>query len=343
MKAIRIIGLISILAAGLCASGQKTLLTGKHGSFRIIGHPLNSQGADHLGRNCACSQAEASAMMKKMENFVAVFRQCPVLKDPMGYDGSADISGGRCSSKFGYGVPVNVYYFFKSWELYKGRELQWKIEPPQWRMEINQTEKFCSNGFNETDFSNTYNPSNPAFSESGMSKATRELREIFFTPGVREQVRRGIDRYGVNVILYNPDRPPYWDHVTIREAFRLLINYWKCVPDIRQAEATVPLLNLELASYSEADKDGYAYFGNPETVSRIGSVPNDTPVMRPNPAYWDKHIPASSIQFVWFEMPSREVVRQRLEQTLKSGDGYYYVWRLRDELDVESLLPLIGK
>jgi GTPase SAR1 family protein len=122
-----------------------------------------------------------------------------------------------------------------------------------------------------------------------------------------------------------------------------LLDYWKCVPDKGQVDVIVPVLNRELESFSEADKDNYAYFGDPESVSRIGSRVNETPVVRPNPAYWNQDLPKASIQLIVLEMPKPEEVSSKMEKYLKNGDGYYYVYRLLNELDVNSLLPLIAK
>ncbi|MFZ0472653.1 MAG: hypothetical protein WAL94_08565, partial [Bacteroidales bacterium] len=245
--------------------------------------------------------------------------------------------------KFGYPVPANIKFWFKSWSLYKGQEIQWVNEPPQWIIEVNQLDKFRDNGFNETDFSNTYNPTNPAFSEKAQSEATVPLNELFYVPGVREVINPGIDRYGDNVVIYNPERPPYWEQVTVREAFRLLLNYWKCMPDKAAVDVIVPMLNQEFAGFSETEKDNYAYFGDPESFSRIGSKMNETPVVRPNPAYWNLDLPKASIQLIVLEMPKPEAVSSTMERYLKNGDGYYYVYRLLNELDINSLLPVIAK
>jgi len=45
---------------------------------------------------------------------------------------------------------------------------------------------------------------------------------MFYMPGKKETIGKGIDRYNrETVIIYNPDRPAYWLPVSIREAFRL--------------------------------------------------------------------------------------------------------------------------
>ena len=337
------VSFILLLLTIVLSAQEKTLLTDKPGTFKWQKEALNGQGPDLYGKTCACTKAESDAMLGKLEDLVQQFRKAPVLADNKGFDGVCRLYGGRCSSKFGYAVPANIKFWFKSWSLYKGQEVQWVNEPPQWIIEVNQLDKFRDNGFNESDFSNTYNPTNPAFSEKAQSEATVALNELFYVPGVREVINPGIDRYGDNVVIYNPERPPYWEQVTIREAFRLLLDYWKCVPDKGQVDVIVPILNRELECFSEAEKDNYAYFGDPESFSRIGSEMNETPVVRPNPAYWNQNLPKASIQLIVLEMPKPEEVSSKMERYLKNGDGSYYVYRLLNELDVNSLLPVIAR
>ena len=337
------VSFILLLMTIVLTAQEKTLLTDKPGTFKWQKEALNGQGPDLYGKTCACTKAESDAMLGKLEDLVQQFRKAPVLADNKGFDGVCRLYGGRCSSKFGYAVPANIKFWFKSWSLYKGQEFQWVNEPPQWIIEVNQLDKFRDNGFNETDFSNTYNPTNPAFSEKAQSEATVALNELFYVPGVREVINPGIDRYGDNVVIYNPERPPYWEQVTVREVFRLLLNYWKCMPDKAAVDVIVPMLNQEFAGFSEAEKDNYAYFGDPKSLSRIGSKMNETPVVRPNPAYWNLDLPKASIQLIVLEMPKQEEVSSKMERYLKNGDGSYYVYRLMNELDINSLLPLIAK
>lgn len=322
---------------------EKVLLTEKPGTFKLQKEVLNGQWLDSYGKSCASTKAESDAMLTKLEKLVQVFRKTPVLTDIKGFDGVCRIYGGRCSSKYGYAVPADIKFWFKTWLLYKGEERQWVNEPPQWIVEVNQLDKFRDNGFNETDFSNTSDATNPAFSEKAMSEATVALNELFYQPGVKELIQPGIDRYGENVIVYNPDRPPYWEQVTIRETFRLLIDYWKVVPDKIQAYAMVPLLENELSNFTEKEKDGFAYFGNPESISRIDKNKNDTPVLRANSDYWNRNLPRNTIQFIWLEIPQKNILVPKIEKSLKDGNGYYYLYRLQNELDLNEIQALIEK
>jgi hypothetical protein len=65
--------------------------------------------------------------------------------------------------------------------------------------------------------------------------------------------------------------------------------------------------------------------------------------MRPNPDYWNKKLPRSAIQFMWMEIPPKEIVKSKMDERLKRQDGYYYVSRLLDELEVNTLIPVIAK
>lgn len=318
------------------------LLVNKPGTFKITAGTLNGQGPDQYMKSCGYTKAESDAAAKNLVALVDIFRRCPVLKEIKGFDGEAYLNGGRCNTKFGYGLPSSVKFYFKTWSLRKGKEVQWISEPPEWQFEVNMTEKFCSNGFNVSDYSNTYNPTNPTFNAEAMNKSAVALREIFFLPGVKEEVCLGIDRYGDNLILFNPARTEYWNQVTVREAFRLLMEYYKVLPDKIQVETIVPMLENEFSNFSETEKDGFAYFGSQESVARIGSKKNETPVMRPNPDYWDRKLPRSAIQFMWLEIPEKEEVKRKLEGNLQAEDGYYYVYRLLDELEVKDLVPAIA-
>ena len=328
---------------GVLSAQENTLLRDKPGTFKLQKEALNGQGPDLYGKICACTMAESDAMLVNLDELVQEFRQTPVLAEIKGFDGVCRLYGGRCSSKFGYAVPADIKFWFKSWSLYKGREVQAVIEPPQWIIEVNQTDKFRDNGFNVSDYSNTSDPTNPAFSEKAQSEASRALNELFYVPGVREAISPGIDRYGEYVIIYNPERPPYWEQVTVREAFRLLLDYYKCIPDKAGAEAIVPILNREFEGFSEEEKDSFAYFGVPESISRVGSKKNLTPVVRPNPEYWNRTLPKASIQLIVLELPYPEAVKSKLERLLKEGDGYYYVYRLMNELNLDSLSDMIAR
>jgi hypothetical protein len=216
-------------------------------------------------------------------------------------------------------------------------------EPPQFRFEVNRTDLFCSNGFNITNYSNAYQPTNPLYENSKMNKATVALRELFFLPGVKERADTGIDHYGDHVVIFNPNRPAYWEQVTVADVFHLLFDYWKTVPDKTASETMMKILGDEYNTFSEEQRNGFAYFGSSESISRIGAVVNLTPVMRPNSLYWNKHLSRGAVQFIVLDIPEKEIIKANMDRQLKQQDDYYYVSRLLYELDITGLLKIIAK
>ncbi|NVO21085.1 MAG: hypothetical protein HXX13_15390 [Bacteroidetes bacterium] len=316
---------------------DRKLLLDKPGSFKITVDKLNGLGPDEYGRTCDFTDAECKVAVKNLTALLSVFRKTAVLTENKGFDGINYLNAGNCNTKFGYGLPCTVYILFETWSLIKGKIVKQTVEPPQFRFEVNRTTVFNKNGFEETNYSNAYNPTNPAYNEKGMNEATVAINELFYMPGVKEEVVPGIDRYGNNLVIYNPDRPAYWDQVTIREVFRLLFDYWKRVPDKATMEPMMEVFEAEYATYSESERDSFAYFGSPESISRIGSAKNNTPVMRSNPDYWNKKLPRSDIQFMVLEIPPQKTLENEVKTLLEKQDGGYYVSRMLYELDIDNL------
>jgi hypothetical protein len=202
---------------------EPTLLLDKPGTFKITKEKLNGQDPDVYGKSCGFTDAESDAASRKLEDLIGIFRKTPVLIDIKGFDCIGHLNITSCNSKFGYGVPCTVYLFFQTWLLVKGKEVKQTIEPPQFRFEVNRTDMFCSQGFNMENY-DAYNPSNPAYTREKIDQACVGLRDLFYLPGVKDDVYPGIDRYGDYVVIFNPDQPLYWEQVTIREVFRLLFQ-----------------------------------------------------------------------------------------------------------------------
>jgi hypothetical protein len=320
---------------------DKKLLVDKPGTFKTKIGTLNGQGVDNYFKSCAHTDAEAEAAVKNILKVVDAFRLTPVLAEAKGFDGVCEIVGGSCNTKFGFGLPATVCFYFQTWSLRNGQETKHTVEPPQWRFDLNATNKFCSSGFNVSGFHNEYNATNPAYNEQKANKATVLLRELFFLPGAKEMVSHGIDRYGDHYVVFNPDRPPYWEQVTVREVFSLLKGYYEMEPNQASKETMLTMLENEFKVFSEAQMDGFAYIGNRESVFRIGAEKNTTPVMRPNPDYWNKNLPRSAIQFMLLEIPPKEEVKWKMDDRWRRQEGYYFVSRLLYELDVNSLVPYI--
>jgi hypothetical protein len=335
--------IILLICTNLAGAQERKLLTDKPGTFMLNKYALNSHGPDIYLKVCSCTNAESDDALAKLDSLVTVFKENSVLNDIKGFDGICDLKAGNCNSKFGYGIQSWVSFSFRTWSMYNGKIEQWKIEPPQWSFVVNMTEGFCSNGFNVTNYSNDYSPTNPAFNGESANNTAVALHELFFLPGVRESVGPGIDRYGVTLVLFNPERQAYWEQVTLREVFRLLLDYWKMVPDKAGMEAVVSILTNEFNNFSETEKDGYAYINSTESISGIGSAKNEIPVMRPNPHYWNRCLPKSAIQFIVMDIPQKQELEGKMNHCLQNQEGTYFKYWFLYELDVISLAQLIEK
>ena len=72
------------------------------------------------------------------------------------------------------------------------------------------------------------------------------VNELFFPPAKKETLEPGIDRYNNEwIVLDNPDRPSYWLPVTIREAFKLISDFWKNDPVQATSDEMLKILEKE--------------------------------------------------------------------------------------------------
>ncbi len=145
-------------------------------------------------------------------------------------------------------------------------------------------------------------------------------------------------------VLYNPDRPPYWLPVTVKEAYDALRKTWE---DHTDKVASVPMLQLIEKEY---DKIPESEINNPASGIFPPSVFNPEneypPLLSINPEYWDRSLPKSAIQFIYFRsVPNKEYYRKLKEERERKDSDYYldYFLELFDMQNIRELLPLIGK
>jgi len=292
---------------------------------------------------CNFTKTETTANYQKLLALTDVLRRNPVLNEIKGFDCVISKTREHCIPKDDYGIACQLTVAFCSWSLEKGIEICWTSEPPDWSMDVNRLRTFGASGFNVT----TDEPSQtkPGFSMEQWEKAADKVNELFYMPGEKETMGSGIDRYkGDFIIIYNPARPAYWVQVTIRETFDLLFDYWRKHPNQLTSETMLKMLEKEYAVFSESERGGYAYFGDPNSIFRIGTDSKQLPVMRVNPAYWNKNLPRSAIQFISCNCPSdMKTIRSEKEERLKNNSGYYHLSRFIEALDITSFSAIIDK
>jgi len=329
-----------ILVSRQLSAQEYKLLPDKPGTFKLRDNGVYGEGLDSYYKTCKYTAEEQKANRKRLDNLVSVFRQTPMLAEPKGFDELVVYNNGGCDSKFGYGIPATVKFVFQDWFTVNGKLVQSTDEPPQWRMEVNQLTKHHGAGF---DYKNSVAnpPTNPAYNEAKRVAVCLKLSELFYPQGKRESVASGVDRYNDVLVFYNPDRPEYWSQVTIREVFDLIFEYTRLDPDLIAVDPIMQIMQAEYSRFSEAEKNGFAYFGNSETISRFGSDPNLLPVLKPNPDYWNQDLDRTAIQFMTMEIPQKNEVDRLMYRHRQNEDGAYYIYLMLHQLDINSLTQLI--
>jgi hypothetical protein len=322
---------------------EEFLLTEKPGTFKTTYNITNGNGADYYGEKTDYTRLEIESSKKNNDRLIEIFRRVPVLSVNKGFDAIAYVNQDIMNTKFGYGMPNTLTFFLETWSMKKGKEVKWTVEPPQFRLELNKPQLFCSSGFNVSNNSSSSTRTNPDFIEEACDKATVALRELFFKPPGKQEIAPGIERYGDTYILYNPERPHFWVQVTIREVYRRIMDYWRFQPDNLTKESMLTETEKQFSQYTEAEKNGFAYRGGKDLINKLGSEKNDMPVMLPNPEYWNRSLPRYAIQFLTIEIPDDATIKQKIEKSWNNADGYYYVYKIFSELNINNLTEIIDK
>jgi hypothetical protein len=233
-------------------------------------------------------------------------KQIPIMANPKGFDLEVELSG-YWNDKYklqpcNYGRRGELNFNFQMFLNPKGN---WKIEPPHWSFEINNTEAGHGTNTNLPGWNNT---KDSEALEKQMNKAAADLNDLFRVfPFVRE-IAPGVKLYGGgNLIVFNPDRPPFWIPVTVREIIEMKLAYYSLFE-----VQLLPYLKEEIAKLPDSELNAWTYSGNEELFvlnvhAEMGDKTNENggQIMRFNPEYWDRSLPPTAIQFMTFYYPER--------------------------------------
>lgn len=325
IKLVTFIVLLASVSINFYSQNSKLLLD-KSGSWKVVDWGV------YTHYNCGFTKTETSANYQKLLNITERARQNPVFLELKGFDCLPTFFARSCNNNYFYGIPSFIHFEFHTWSLNKaGKEIRWDIEPPHWDISVNNLrldmagEKASSNvppseakkGFNKTKFDD----------------ATNRMNALFQTPGLKETIAPGVDRYGEMVIIYNPSRPAYWEQVTLKEVYQILLDYWQAYPDEITSNITVEMLNQTYDSFSESEKNGFAYASG-ALMGEYGSDDSHSPIVRVNSAYWNKKLPRSSVQIISFKCPAdKDYLDGEMKANLKNNGGTYHVNRFLKSLD----------
>lgn len=342
MKNILLTLLSTVWVVSIGNAQDYPLITDHPGTFEVIDWGV------YTHYDCGFSKAETTANYQKITGITDAVRRNPVFVNQKGFDCQVYVFAIECNNKADYGIPGEIRFDFGAWFMDKGQVKVYKIEPPNWKLQVNHFNSLT----NKITFG--YNASKPTdrpkegFNYEKWKSFDVKLSECFAYPGPKEILGNGIDRYGSElIVVYNIDRPPYCQPVKFRELAELIIGYWKHHPNKIQSEMTTKMLEEEYAKIPEAERDGWAYNNTYDErcpLLQITPIPGPQPVMRLNQDYWNRNLPRSAIQLLTFNrLTDTQRYTREKEEAFKHNSGGYHLDRFLEALDINLFVPLIDK
>lgn len=297
--------------------------------------------------DCGFTKAETTANYQKIIRLTDLVRKNQVFIDQKGFDCETYVYTMNCPNKYGYGIPSRLSFGFEDWFMDKGQPKKYKIEPPSWSIIVNSLDNVFGSNYSLGASKPTEKPKE-GFNYEKWKSVSDKLHDCIYIPGQKEELGNGIDRYSSElIVVYNPERPPYYLPVKFRELAEWLIDYWKLHPNKLQSDMMLEYLEAEYAKFSETERNGWAYNNTYDERSpflKITTVPGPQPVVRLNPEYWNKKLPRSAIQILTFNrLTDTKRYTTEKEEWLKHNAAGYSLNRFLEALDINILAPAIDK
>ncbi len=289
------------------SQGQETQwLLNKAGKYRFESHLPEKT---YTLRNATLSSTVNIAFKQNVADVAEWFHQNhPMLLKPTGYDLRA-IAGWEWSdystiSAGEYGIPANLDFLY---EIFDSKGGKWTIEPPQSGILINDVSG-GHDGWFFTPESIVEDGSRYDLSQADkVKKALQQLGWYFRAYPLKGQLCPGVNEYESypggrkTIVVFNPDRPPYWIPVTVKEMADAHLAYYSLFQKIEIDRMILDELKKEIAELSPEELAAPAFSGHDSHfVLKVNGRRQGLQIMKFNPAYWDKTLPQSTIQFMTF-------------------------------------------
>lgn len=180
-----------------------------------------------------------------------------------------------------YGLRAELSFLF---QLFLHNGGKWTTEPPNMRLYINETETGGHGGMiNEGDESS-------------------ELKKYFYVSPLVKEIAPGVHYYNCpanscgQLVVFNPNQPPYWLPVTVRELTKAKLNFYK--NGSQSDKAVYDYIKPLVDAMSEEELSAPAHYGSDDGILNVNGKGQGLQIMRFNPAYWNKALPASAIQYI---------------------------------------------
>ncbi len=316
----------------------------------ILDHPGTFEVIDwgvYTHYDCGFTKAEIAANYQKIIGITGLVRKNPVFTNQKGFNCVVYVFAKNCPDKFGYGIPSRLRFDFGAWFLDKGQPKVYKIEPPSWDVIVNSLENAFGGNYSLGASKPSETPKE-GFNFEKWKSVSDKLHDCIYIPGQKEELGNGIDRYSSElIVVYNPERPPYYLPVKFRDLAEWIIEYWRLHPNKLQSDMMLEYIEAEYSKFSETERDGWAYNNTYDERSpflKITTIPGPQPVVRLNPEYWNKKLPRSAIQILIFNRltDTKRYAREK-DEALKYNSGGYHLDRFMEALDINTLVPAIDK
>lgn len=333
--------LLILVIAKVSNAQDYPLILDHPGTFKLIDWGV------YTHYNCGFTKAETTANYQKIIGITDVVRKNPVFVDQKGFDCETYVNTMDCPGKNGYGIPSRLSFGFEDWFMDKGQAKKYRVEPPSWNIKVNTLENAFGGNYSLGASKPAEKPKE-GFNYEKWKSVNDKLQDCIYIPGKKEELGNGIDRYSSElIVVYNPDRPPYYLPVNFRDLAEWKIEYWKLHPDKLQSEMMTKMIEAEYSQFTEAERDGLAYhntYDERSPILQITTTPGAQPVVRLNPEYWDKKLPRSAIQILTFNrLTNTSIYTKEKEEWLKKNAPGYSLDRFMEALDINMFSGLIDK
>jgi hypothetical protein len=297
--------------------------------------------------NITSTEAEYIAFSKVMASLAEWFHvNIPMLKSPKGFDLAATTYGGWDKyyrmNDCNYGLRTELDLGF---QLFFSAGGKWTIEPPHYSFGINNTETGHGSNANYPYFDELKD--DPGL-EKAINEASIKMNGVFMVFPFVKTLAPGVNLYDCElggcgtVVVFNPDRPDFWLPVTVREMAEMHLQYYKLRNKIEMDRLLLDQLNKEISELSEEELNAPAFSGHDEHfVLKVNGKREGLQFMRFNPAYWDRQLPNTAIQFMTFYYPQMDEVA--LAESYKNNGHPSYSQLLVNEIEWGKLAGIIQK
>ena len=303
----KLVLLMLALACSVPASGQdRRCLVEKPGRWM---YDTNLPAGPVRLRNTTVSQADSLAFKDRMAQMATWFRQrYPMLGQPKGYDLLATTryvwDDSTAKSDAEYGIPAAIDFTFL---VFFADGTQWTVEPPQFEVGVNGIagghEGWYFAPESVVNDGSRYDRTQSAAVDTALAR----LRGYFAAFPLKQQPLPGVHVYETSdggywhVVIFNPDRPPFWIPVTVRDVADASVAYYALFLKTELDRLLLQELKKEIASLSPQELAAPAHMGHDSHfVLKVNGQGQGLPLMRFNPAYWDTTLPTTAVQFITY-------------------------------------------